>query len=983
MGKIFKRPNYNPPVANGIRVTKSLYGVPIPVWYGRTRGPIQLIWTGNFKKHSSGKKGKGGNNYTMNADMMLGYGPMQGIGATWLNTEYFQGLLQSANFTTGTGTTFNFTLTPPGGADLTIVIGVVASLPFSVTYNDYGNPLGSQSFSGNSPTPLPNQLYPAPNSGDWQYAGIPYAKYNSVVGDTNVTVVFPSSVSSIPITVYYMTTVRDTNGGGTDAGVFAFESSLGNAGEGAPLIYADFSGVGVSDLKLGSTPVMPNLSFEGYGLFSYGQTGDANPADIVIDIICSGNNLVMPLWGQTFPPPVWQHGLNLNKLNVPILSTGGAGSPQYNAAYSRYGGILDDEPNLWSPTYSGGSNIGLANYRAFCQSYGIFLSKVLDTQTQASQILDQIMEMTQSAACWDGAQLKIIPYCEISNFGNGASYVSPSAAGPVATLTDDDFIQVDAEGNPKPPVTVERSRPQQDYNSLTINFTDRANGQVDPVNFPNGGGSYNQNSVVITDQADVMVQGPIAGSSKDFSWIHDLTLATNAGLAALRRNSIVKRKKFTWTVQPRFGYLSLMDLVLVTEKSFPNSPFPARITKIVDNPNFSLDMEAEPFIYGGSQFSPTGLTPQTGSGTPIVNQNVDPGSVNTPIIFEAIPSISTQPELWLCLSGANANYGGCDVWLSTDGGSTYNNVGRIYGQQTMGLVFFANYPSHADPDNANTLDVDLTQSFGTLSSFTTTQRDAFLSLCYVDPGGTVTANGQTLTIPYELVAYATANLGSAHQYALVPTTRRGVFGTPITAHNIGQKFSFLNDGIVFKLPMLQAWIGVTLHFKFTAFNQFSQNEQTLAQATDYTFTPTGLVGWTWSAGGTPVGNVPYPTGGVNPSTPPNLANDVYSYVPGTYTGSQELIRVTPSRQTTFPINLTGSIATCDTAPTGSVQITIQKNGVSIGTVNFAASATTGTFTFSSAVTFNGTSDVLKLIAPSVQDATFAGAAIALWATRSN
>jgi hypothetical protein len=55
-------------------------------------------------------------------------------------------------------------------------------------------------------------------------------------------------------------------------------------------------------------------------------------------------------------------------------------------------------------------------------------------------------------------------------------------------------------------------------------------------------------------------------------------------------------------------------------------------------------------------------------------------------------------------------------------------------------------------------------------------------------------------------------------------------------------------------------------------------------------------------------------------------------------------------QVALPSGLTGSYAYCRTAPTGAYSITINKNGSSIGSINFAASSTTATFTFTSAQT---------------------------------
>src|SRR5580765_2316286 len=414
---------------------------------------------------------------------------------------------------------------------------------------------------------------------------------------------------------------------------------------------------------------------------------------------------------------------------------------------------------------------------------------------------------------------------------------------------------------------------------------------------------------------------------------------------------MVARRTYKWKTSPRFSLLSLMDLVTVNDAAFPSSPTPVRIIKVKQNADWSIEYEAEPFIYGASvPVQVTSITPVGGQGTPITDQTVLPGSVNAPIIFEAVPAISPRPQIWLCTSGSDVNYGGCHIWLSTDGGSTYIQIGGINGSNKQGLVYNSNFPSHADPDAADTLFVDLTQSRQTLDSFTTAQRDGFLSTSYLEGGGSVNANGVTLTIPYELIAYATANLVATNKYQIPGPTnsiRRGIYGTPIAAHNIGSDFSFLEDGEVFMLDMLQAWIGTTLHFKFTAYNPYGLMEEQLANVVDYTFTPSGTVGWTFSAGGTPVGTQPFPTGGVNPSVPPQLANDVYCYAPGTYDSSQELLRIAPDRNVTCPVNLNASIVTCDTAPTANVSVALNKNGSSIGSANIAAGATTGSFTFAS------------------------------------
>lgn len=101
-----------------------------------------------------------------------------------------------------------------------------------------------------------------------------------------------------------------------------------------------------------------------------------------------------------------------------------------------------------------------------------------------------------------------------------------------------------------------------------------------------------------------------------------------------------------------------------------------------------------------------------------------------------------------------------------------------------------------------------------------------------------------------------------------------------------------------------------------------------------------------------------------------------SYLPGAVGASAVIMKAITPIVTAFPASLTGSFAKCDTAPTASVTCPITQNGTSIGSVNWAAGATNGTFTFSSAVT-TALGDVIVVQAPSSADATFAGPNIAL------
>ena len=108
----------------------------------------------------------------------------------------------------------------------------------------------------------------------------------------------------------------------------------------------------------------------------------------------------------------------------------------------------------------------------------------------------------------------------------------------------------------------------------------------------------------------------------------------------------------------------------------------------------------------------------------------DPGDSNPPIVFEPPAALSGGDlEVWVIASGG-AHWGGCQVWISSDG-NTYALAGTIYRGARQGLLS-ATLASHADPDTSNTLSVDLTESAGQLLSGTMADADNLVTLCYCD-----------------------------------------------------------------------------------------------------------------------------------------------------------------------------------------------------------------------------------------------------------
>ena len=113
--------------------------------------------------------------------------------------------------------------------------------------------------------------------------------------------------------------------------------------------------------------------------------------------------------------------------------------------------------------------------------------------------------------------------------------------------------------------------------------------------------------------------------------------------------------------------------------------------------------------------------------------------------------------------------------------------------------------------------------------------------------------------------------------------------------------------------------------------------------------------------------------------------DLISFYSGNPVANAKLLEGITPQAATFPVGLTGSYAYCDTAPTGSVTLTINKvtsagSVTALGSINFSAGATTGTFTFSGAVT-TAAGDRIQVLAPATPDVSFADVSLALVATR--
>lgn len=108
--------------------------------------------------------------------------------------------------------------------------------------------------------------------------------------------------------------------------------------------------------------------------------------------------------------------------------------------------------------------------------------------------------------------------------------------------------------------------------------------------------------------------------------------------------------------------------------------------------------------------------------------------------------------------------------------------------------------------------------------------------------------------------------------------------------------------------------------------------------------------------------------------------DVGAMVAGVPDADAVCLRYAFPREVTFAAGLSPSQGVADVAATGDTDFDIQRNGVSVGTMSFATSATTATFAMASETVFDA-GDVLTVIAPNTPDATLADISFVLSGTR--
>lgn len=564
-------------------------------------------------------------------------------------------------------------------------------------------------------------------------------------------------------------------------------------------------------MQLGQSPVLPDIQFEISGFYrsTAGPTypDDARPDYILVDLLTN------PRYGAGFP--------------ARLLDNGGIDSTAYGGA----GGSLGD-------------------YGTYCQAGLLGMSLVMDRMQAASRWLDEITKLSNAAVVWTGTLLKIVPYGDQEINQNGADW-KPNLAY-AAILTDNEFLPQEHSTDGKPvanatdPIQYDFSDPQTIHNWLPVEYQDSINyynQQISPT--------FDQGQI---DQFGLKVKASLVA--------HEFTNPVSAGLSgflALEREIQIRtraRFKLGW----KWCLLEPMDIVIAVDAGGGFAQQPFRLTGYEEDDNGDLSFEAEEIpgyvapdglivAFGAntaSQYARSGGS--NGAGTQNFQGSVS--SVNQPFIFEPTAGQlsangDSTPLLVIGLSAGptayDPNWGGADIYVSTDN-ETYTFFGTFRAPMSTMGVLAAPLPAYSgpQPDTADALAADLTQSEGTLQSYSAALAAQYVPLCAIQPP----AGGD-----YELLAYENATLTAPSQYDLT-TLYRGLYCTTAAAHNVNDLFLFLADGNYFFNKLPPQWIGRQLYFKFTSFNKYGASEQSLSDVVAWPYTPAGT-GYGTGAGGVP------------------------------------------------------------------------------------------------------------------------------------
>ncbi len=471
-------------------------------------------------------------------------------------------------------------------------------------------------------------------------------------------------------------------------------------------------------------------------------------------------------------------------------------------------------------------------YATYQRAQGLFFSPLLNAAEKATSIIDRWAQLSNSWIYWSGTQFQYVPLGDSAVTGNGVTYTPDNAAA--YSLKISDFLG-------QPPVKVSRADPADCFNRTVVSITDRTIG-------------YTTNPIEYKDQTLVDLYGIRDNSSVQADEIKDPIVGAIVAQLVGKRAAYI-RNTYSFKLPGRF-IRCLPGTVLTVPDPNIGINVRVRVKTVEEDENDVLSMVAEEFPGTIGTYYPASGSSIAGNIPTTPNQFAAPGNVNTPAIVEPSSAFTGGSAIIVVAASGGANWGGCFVNLSFDG-TNYSTIGTINAPAIQGTLT-ANLASHADPDTADTLAVDCTESLSATQAVTHADADALRTVALVVAQPTVMGGIAVVPTNGELLAFG--NVAATATYAANLTyLRRGQYGSTPASHSIGDQFTVLDvlgetdTAVRYALPA--QYIGKTLYIKLTSFNPFGPNSgvQDLSTVVEYQYTPTGAG---FGAGGSGVPKVP-------------------------------------------------------------------------------------------------------------------------------
>jgi hypothetical protein len=444
----------------------------------------------------------------------------------------------------------------------------------------------------------------------------------------------------------------------------------------------------------------------------------------------------------------------------------------------------------------------------YCRAAGSYVSGAISQQRSAAEHIQGVLDAIDCTLVDSEQKLKIVPLGDEPITGNGYTYTPFATARYDLTLSD-----ILASGD-EAAVAMSALPDTSAANVISVEYRNR-----DAIGSP-----YRISIETALDGADIESQALISGGTGKreasplvLHWIATQAHARRIAQLQLQRALSVRHTQ-KFRLPWRFARLEHgVDFVTLTDANAGLDHYPVRIMAIEEDTDGEIGIESVEWAEGSS----LAVTYATQPPIPTQTTAADPGPAETPVVIPVPCYISgLEYAVWVAASGPGASWGGCDVYVSTDG-TTYENRGAISGRSPFGTLINS-LASATGLDETNNLDVDLSVSRGSPEITSSGGRDALDTLCYVDG---------------ELLAYTSVAAYGTDPYRWRLTSlRRAALGTSAGAHAAGSQFVRIDSKRVAYMTLPASAFGVPIYIKLRPFNMNGTGRPDLADVAPYQVT---------------------------------------------------------------------------------------------------------------------------------------------------